>query len=420
MRAYTQSAALFDRAAKVTPGGAQTSSKSPGRVGPVGAFPLYLKTGLGAHVWDVDDNTYIDWFNGNCAVTLGHADPHVSSAALRAMRNGVLLSLPHPVECEVAERLVAQIPCAEQVRFLKTGSEATEAAIRIARMATGRSVIMMDPTSYHGWHSWSVSLKVYAPGVPESFRQSVRPLRVTEHGFDAIDRDVAAVIVEPDRVPAHLLPALVGAAHQSGALLIFDEMITGNRWHVGGYQAYAGVTPDLATFGKAYANGFPLAFVCGPADLMRHAWVVSGTFGGDVVSLAACRAVLDAYQRTPAIETIWAVGQGLVDSFNGAAMRVGAPVSMAGPACRPQATWTSTGSASVELMTALFQQELAEHGVLAHPSGWNPSAAHDHTVLRVTQDVVAKALGAVAAYLQSPDPSVHLRGGLLLPAVRPS
>lgn len=410
----------WERAQRVTPGGAQTASKAPGRVGPIGAFPLYAEKANGPWIWDVDGTRYVDWFNGNCAVTLGHGHTLVHQAITAQLGRGVLLSLPTLLEITVAERLVEQIPCAEQVRFLKTGSEATEAAIRIARMATGRSRILLREQSYHGWHAWSTVAKPFHPGVPDLYEEGIWSCAKSEtlvsllrSGRSGGCDDIAAVIVEPNLEGAHLA-AVMAAARENGSLVIFDEMICGNRWHVGGYQAFVDLTPDLATFGKAYANGLPLAFVAGPATLMQHAWAVSGTFGGEAVALAACDGVLDAYRREDVIGAIWRAGRYLVSIFNGEAARVGLPARMEGPACRPSVVW-QPGVADRDLAVAVFQQELARAGILAHPSGWNPSAAHHAEALAETFDGLTTAIEATAAALDSGHAETFLQGERLRP-----
>jgi glutamate-1-semialdehyde aminotransferase len=441
-RTYEQSMVLLEQALRVTPGASQTGSKAPGRVGPLGAFPLFLTRGDGPYVECVDGHRYVDWFNGNCAVTLGHGHHGVTAAVQRVAESGALLSLPHRLEAHVAERLVEAIACAEQIRFVKTGSEACAAAVRIARIATGRSVIAVCEGQYNGWHDWSVVRNDYTPGVPDfmhdglvKWRYNDLPsleLALQQCAPTSPEGAVAAVMLEPTLVEAPaagFLEGVVDLAHRYGALVIFDEMITGARWALGGAQQHFGVVPDLATFGKAYANGYPLAFVAGRAELMQHAWPISGTFSGDLVSLAACNAVLDEHSFfiiDGPIRRMWDVGQRLMDGVNGICQRLGLPARMAGYPVHPVLTWNAraVGGAFAKaepdqlsvVIVALFQQELAQAGILAHPSGWNPSAAHDSVALERTLAGVDQALTVVAAALASNDPRTFLRGQLLKPA----
>jgi glutamate-1-semialdehyde aminotransferase len=439
MRTFERSMALFEEARQVIPGAAQTGSKAPGRVGPLGAFPLFLSRGDGPYVECVDGHRYIDWYNGNCAVTLGHGHVGVTMEACKVARLGTLLSLPHELETRVARRLVEAIPCAEQIRFVKTGSEACAAAVRIARIATGRDVIVTPEGHYHGWHDWHCATKAHHPGVPGWMQAGVRTFRYNdlqdlrakvEWYSTRGNCTVAAVMLEPTLVEAPapgFLEGVIEIAHAHGALVIFDEMITGARWALGGAQQYFGVTPDLATFGKAFANGFPLAFVAGRAELMQHAWPISGTFGGELVSLAACNAVLDEYALNRPILRMWDVGQRLMDSVNGICARLELPAEMVGYPVHPVMKWGHVRLEQLRYLSveweaieptvvALFQQELAQAGILAHPSGWNPSAAHDSVALERTLDGVSQALAVVAAALASADPRSFLRGELLKPA----
>jgi glutamate-1-semialdehyde 2,1-aminomutase len=420
-RTYPESMRAYERALKVIPGAAQTGSKAPGRVGPLGAFPLFLQAANGAYVQCVDGHRYVDWFNGNCAITLGHGHRAVSEAAADMARSGAMLSLPHLNEGFVAERLVAAIPCAEQIRFVKTGSEACAAAVRIARIATGRELVVVCRGQYNGWHDWAIAREDFTPGVPSAMRQLLRTFNYND--LDGLrnrlaSEPIAAVIIEPthDQAPAAgFLQGVLELAHAYGAVVIFDEMICGARWALGGAQQFFGVTPDLATFGKAYANGYPLGFVAGREDLMRHAWPVSGTFGGELVSLAACNAVLDEYALNQPILRMWEVGQRLMDGVTGVVSRLRLPARMIGYAVRPRLVWDINDELR-PVVVALFQQELAQAGVLAHPSGWNPSAAHDSVALERTLLGVDQALTVVAAALASNAPATFLHGELLKPA----
>ncbi len=442
MKTFENSKRLFERASKVIPGAAQTGSKAPGRVGPLGAFPLFLEQGYGGYVRCVDGHRYVDWFNGNCAVTLGHGHQAVVDAVAHAVRYGSLLSLPTSLEADVAERLVKAIPCAEQLRFVKTGSEACAAAIRIARIATGRHEIAVCRGHYHGWHDWTMARNDFAPGVPEFMKAGVTEFRYNDlnslrelfegDGFYDVNPELrpAAVMLEPTLLAAPepgFLEGVLELAHKHGALVIFDEMITGARWALGGAQQFFGVTPDLATFGKAFGNGLPIAFVAGRADLMRHAWPISGTFGGELTGLAACQAVLREYEQASAILRMWDVGQRLIDGMNEICRRRQVPARMIGYPARPALVWDITewdddvhdellNEDLKPIVVALFQQELAQNGVLAHPSGWNPSAAHDSLALEQTLVGVDQALSVVAAAIASENPRSFLRGELLLPA----
>lgn len=407
---YAKSDAALARLRAVTPGGAQTLSKRAERF-TEGSYPVALDRGRGAYVWDVDGNRYLDMICGLASMTLGYptqrdecdaiqpTEDLVTNAVVnQIIQRGVTFSLATELEAEVAEKLIAIIPCAEMVRFVKTGSEATEAAIRVARKATQCDIVLTVGSGYHSWHSWFQAVKPEHPGIPEQYGKIVRALPYNDlNAFADMFRScdemegwhrVAAVILEPchyERPAPGFLQGLRDLCNQHGAVLIFDEMVTGFRWANGGAQEYFGVTPDLATFGKACANGYPLAFLCGKADLMQHADVVSGTFGGEALSLAACSAVLDIYRREPVVERLWERGGQFQDMFNMHAVTMGVPAICDGYAVKPRIRFTYDSDRTNNLALSLFVQELARLGVLWHPAGGNLSAA-------MTRDDIAFAV----------------------------
>jgi glutamate-1-semialdehyde 2,1-aminomutase len=270
---YARSEELLERALRTIPLGSQTFSKSKTQY-PHGVSPYFVTRGKGGHVWDADGNEYVDFISSLAAVTLGHGDPDVQAAVAAQLEDGVIFSLPHPLEMEVAERLVAMVPCAEKVRFGKNGSDATSGAVRIARAFTGRDHVAV--CGYHGWQDWYIGATARNRGVPKAVRELTHTfpfndLLALEALLASHPAGFAAVMMEPmnvsDPAPGYL-QAVKELAHRHGALLIFDETITGFRFANGGAQALFGVTPDLATFGKGIANGYPLAAVAGRADVM--------------------------------------------------------------------------------------------------------------------------------------------------------
>ncbi len=259
-RRLEKSLALRDKADAVIPGGAQTFSKSP--ISFVqGIAPNFLTKGQGAFVWDIDGNRYIDYIMGLGPVILGHADPAVNEAVIEQIRDGVSFSLPHPLEVEVAQALCEIIPCAEMVRFGKNGSDATAAAVRAARAYTHRD--MVARCGYHGWQDWYIGSTDRHLGVPEAVRWLT--LRFPYNDLEALHllfkqhRDeIDCVVMEPvtfDAPQPGYLEGVQTLCRKHGALLVFDEVITGFRFGIGGAQSHFGVTPDLACFGKAMARG---------------------------------------------------------------------------------------------------------------------------------------------------------------------
>lgn len=313
---YENSEALLSRAEKVIPLGSQTFSKSKTQY-PFGVSPYFIRRGQGSWVWDVDGNEYVDFVNGLAALNLGYNDPDVTAAVQEQLKEGVIFTLPHPIEREAAEKLVEMVPCAEMVRFGKNGSDATAGAIRLARAYTNRERVAV--CGYHGWQDWYIGSTARWRGVPQCVRALTHPFPYND--LEALDRilseyrdEFAAVILEPMNIAEPLPGYLEGVkdiAHRHGALLIFDETITGFRYAREGAQEYFGVTPDLATFGKGLANGYPVSAVTGRAEIMRLMEEIffSFTFGGETLSLAAALATMRKIQKQPVIETLHRQGE---------------------------------------------------------------------------------------------------------------
>jgi glutamate-1-semialdehyde 2,1-aminomutase len=315
---YHHSELMLERALRTIPLGSQTFSKSKTQY-PLGVSPYFIAKGQGCRVWDVDGNEYVDFVSSLAAITLGHNDPDVTTAVRSQLDDGVIFSLPHPLEIEVAERLVAMVPCAEMVRFGKNGSDATAGAIRLARAFTGREHVAV--CGYHGWQDWYIGSTARHRGVPQCVRDLTHSFAYNDIAalaavMEAHPGEFAAIIIEPMNIVAPAPDYLAGVrelTHRHGALLVFDETVTGFRFANGGAQEYFGITPDLATFGKGLANGYPISAVTGRADVMKLMEEIffSFTFGGEALSLAAAAATLDKLVREPVTATLAARGEQL-------------------------------------------------------------------------------------------------------------
>lgn len=297
---YLASLAQLSRAERVIPLASQTFSKSRTQY-PVGAAPLFADRAQGSHLWDIDGNEYVDLVSALGAVVLGYGDSEISDAVVEQLHRGVTLSLSGQLEATVAEKIVNLVPCAESVRFGKNGSDATAAAIRLARAFTHRDHIIA--LGYHGWQDWYIGSTSRDLGVPTDVKNLTHrvpfdDLPALEHMLSQYSGSIAAVILEP-MTSAWPSPGYLESVReltsQQGIVLVFDEMLTGFRFAPGGAQQYFGITPDLAAFGKALANGFPLSAIVGRADIMSLMEDIffSGTFGGELLSLAAANVVLD-------------------------------------------------------------------------------------------------------------------------------
>ena len=337
----------------------------------------------GCRVETADGRTLLDWTSALGAVSLGYGHPHVVEAAERGVRDGAVGPLPPALEARVAERLCGVYPGAEQVRFLKTGAEAVQAAVRIARAATGLRAVLH--CGYHGWLDGptqgvgvppgSADLWVHLPyDDPVALEMSARGARP------------AAIVLEPfiERPPRpDWLKVARGVASESGAVLIFDEVKTAFRVAQGGAAQVSGVTPDLAVLGKAMSNGFPLAAVVGRADLMarvRETWI-SSTLATEYVSLAAADAVLDVWEQTDVAGHIAKVGKELMD---GLPWRLGDLATVTGEPAMQFIRWKR------EEHERAFLLACAERGLLLKRGAYNfPSLAHGPAEVAETLAIVA-------------------------------
>jgi glutamate-1-semialdehyde 2,1-aminomutase len=405
---YKISEKLLERALKTIPLGSQTFSKSKTQY-PIGVSPFFIRRGFGCYVWDVDDNKYIDFVNGLASLTLGYCDDDVDSAVRAQLENGVIFSLPHPLEVQVAEKIVEMVPCAEMVRFGKNGSDATAGAIRLARAFTGRDHVAI--CGYHGWQDWYIGTTLRNKGVPKAVQGlshsfPYNDLDSLSDLFKKYPQQIAAVIVEPmsTTLPHNgYLEGLKDICHRNGALLIFDETITGFRFAKGGAQELFGVTPDLATFGKGIANGYPLSVVCGRRDVMRLMEDVffSFTFGGEALSLSAALATMSKLQREPVIETLYTQGKKIIFGINKLIKKynVGHFASVVG-----NPTWSffilkDVASYSMWQLKTLYMQEMLSRGILTlgtHNLSYKHGDAEVEKLLAAYEEVLAIIAGAVS------------------------
>ena len=404
MKRYIRSEAMLQRAEQVIPLGAQTFSKSRTQF-PLGVSPYFATRAQGSRVWDVDGNEYLDFINALCSVTLGHCDPDVSQAVQEQLQRGTIFSLSSELEVQVAEKIVEMVPCAEKVRFGKNGSDATSGAIRVARAFTGRERVAV--CGYHGWQDWYIGSTARHLGVPEAVRALTHTWTYNDAGslaalFKAHPGEFAAVILEPMNVTEPgpgFLQEVQALCRREGALLVFDETITGFRYAAGGAQELFGVTPDLATFGKGLANGYPVSAVAGRADVMKMMEEVffSFTFGGETLSLAAALATLRKLQREPVIPTLLARGERLLRDAQACIARhgLGDVLALSG-----HPTWSflqfkdGRGHTLWEIKT-LFMQEVFRRGVLAYGTH-NMSYAHSEADLDRLAAVYDEVFGVLA------------------------
>lgn len=384
MRTFKKSEEYLVRAERTIPLGSQTFSKSRTQF-PHGVSPYFVTRARGSHIWDVDGNEYIDFINSLASVTLGYQDPDVTRAVREQLELGVIFSLPHTIEAEVAELICELVPCAEMVRFGKNGSDATAGAVRLARAYTGQDRVAV--CGYHGWQDWYIGSTARNRGVPQATRDLTHPFVYNDLGslsalLEKHPKQFAAVILEPMNVmdPAPgFLQGVKELAHRHAAVLIFDETITGFRYANGGAQELFGVTPDLATFGKGLANGYPVSAVAGRRDIMKLMEEIffSFTFGGEALSLAAARATLQKLRSTDVIGTIRARGEKVLSGIRERIARFGLTdvLSVSGQPAWSFLVVKDTAHASQWHTKTLFMQEMFQRGILCFGSH-NMSYAH--------------------------------------------
>lgn len=319
MNRYSKSNQLLIQAEKIIPLGSQTFSKSKVQF-PEGASPYFLSHGKGSHVWDIDGNEYIDFICGLLAVSLGYQDQDVDDAVKKQMMRGVTFSLAHPIETELAEKIIKMMPGIEMLRFGKNGSDATGSAIRLARAYTKRDHVVV--CGYHGWQDWYIGSTTRDLGVPDSVKALTHKFIYNDIDslkkcFDAYPGQIAAVIMEPmnfEMPKSGFLESVQHQCRENGAVFIFDETITGFRFSKGGAQELFGITPDLVTLGKGISNGYPLSIVGGKREIMEYMEDIfySITFGGETLSLAAALAVLNKMEKQPVFKHIHTLGTYLI------------------------------------------------------------------------------------------------------------
>jgi glutamate-1-semialdehyde aminotransferase len=402
---------LYDRAVQVIPGGSQTMSKRPQGYAP-GAFPIYVERAKGSHVWDVDGNEYIDYIMALGPIVLGYCYPAVDHAIADQLHKGIIYGLLHPVEIMAAESVCEAVPCAEMVRFLKGGAEVTMAAARIARAATGRELILN--CGYRGWaDQWTAQVGTPAArGVPECLRSTVisfpyNDLAALEGLLKQHDGQVALVFLdavsaqEPD---PDYLPGVRKLCDRHRVLLAFDEIVTGFRLAPGGAQEHYGVTPDLACFAKGIANGMPLGAVCGRRRIMRIAeeLLISVTYGGECLSLAAVCACLAEYRAKPVHRHLWAQGEKLMAGFAEAGRRHDLPFACTGVPPMSCPVFSFPDAQLTADVWSLFLQETARRGVLIRRGGLLfVTYSHSDSDVATTLEAVDEALGVIAEALKT-------------------
>ncbi|RIK39396.1 MAG: aspartate aminotransferase family protein [Chloroflexi bacterium] len=413
MRNYTRSKVLYERASRVLAGGVSSEFRKASW-----PHPLFFTSAQGSRIVDVDENEYLDFTLSQGPLILGHSHPQVLEAVERASRNGQLFAGQHLMEIELAEKLQQHVPCAELVRFSLSGSEADHTALRVARAVTGRPRFIRFEGHYHGWFdnvAWSINgpsaeaLGDYEQPTPLAWTQGLPPtstdefivlpwndLALVERTLAARHDEVAAIITEPvmcnsgciEPAPG-FLAGLRDLCDRYDVALIFDEVITGFRLRMGGAQAYYGVTPDLAVFAKALANGYPISALAGQRRWMQPIVdgkvIHAGTMNSSNPTVAAALATLEVLEREQVHEKLFRLGRRLMEGLRMAAAESGQPLCVLGPGPMFHTAFTTERAirnyrdtlAFDRTRLGLFVQQMQERGIRLIGRGlWYLSAAH--------------------------------------------
>jgi glutamate-1-semialdehyde 2,1-aminomutase len=430
---FEKSKALKQKSHDLIPGGAHTYAKGDDQFPELA--PGFIERGKGSHVWDLDGNEFIEYGMGLRSVTLGHAYEPVVEAAYREMSRGINFTRPSSIEVECAEMLLKLIGGAEMAKFAKNGSDVTTAAVKLARASTGRElVVVCEDHPFFSVDDWFIGTTDMSAGIPQVIRDLTlkfhyNDLESLANLFAKYPNQIACVFMEVERLDTPkdgFLAQVKELCHKNGALLIFDEIITGFRWHLGGAQTYYDIVPDLSTFGKALGNGFSISALVGKKEIMelgglRHnkekVFLLSTTFGAETHCLAAAMATMKVYESEPVIEHLYRQGERLIKGIDQSVQehRLDGYFGTIGKPCNLLFYTRDENKQPSQPMRTLFLQEVIKHGVIA------PSLVVSYSHTDKDIDHTLNAFNeALFIYRKALDEGVdkYLTGSPVKPAVR--
>lgn len=385
---FLESEKLFEEAKRISPGGV-TSERQPSKFIP-GKYPIFIEKGKGSHVWDVDGNEFVDWVCSYGPLVLGHDNERVNNAVIENIKNGFCFTLFHPIHNELAKKMLSIMPWFDMVKLLTSGSDATAAAIRIARVCTGKDKVIR--WGYHGWHDWSyggAGTDRKSFGVPDADVTNI--LTFTYNDLDSLDEvfkinkgEIACVIMQPFEASKELpkagfLEGVKKITEYNDAVLIFDEIRSGFRVSMGGAEEYYKVFPDMACFSKAMANGYPVSVVMGKKEIMQPSEKtrLSATFFPNTFPMVAALETIKEIEERNGIEYMWRQGAKLVKGIEGLIADYGIEANMAGMPPVPMLKFLYADNTKNDLVKNIFFGEVIERGIFLHPSHhWFLSLAH--------------------------------------------
>jgi glutamate-1-semialdehyde 2,1-aminomutase/spore coat polysaccharide biosynthesis protein SpsF len=402
---FTKSEELFEEAKKIIPGGV-TSARHPTKF-VLGKYPIFMNRGKGSHVWDVDGNEYIDWIVSFGPVILGHCNPEVDNAVRKNLEQGFCFTMVHPLQNDLAKELIRIIPCAEMAKFFTGGSDATSAAIRIARVYTGKDKVIR--WGYHGWHDWCYggagTDREVVVGVPEGIKKDIltftyNDLNSLEDVFRKNKNKVACVIMQPYEASKEFpkegfLKGVKEITHENGAVLIYDEIRSGFRMAIGGAQEYFGVIPDVAAVSKAMANGYPISAVVGKREVMQEAAKtrLSATFFVNSFPMAAALATINVLKKRNGVEYMWTLGKKLMQGLTEIVEDEDVKAEVIGVPPLPMLKFTDKNEPMRDKLKNAFYTETTKRGILFHPNHcWFLSLAHTEEDINKTLEVSRESM----------------------------
>lgn len=368
---YSKSVKKFRESTKYIIPGTPTISKNP-YLYTLGAYPIYIEKAEGAIVTDIDGNAYIDFQSALGPIILGYNYSSVQKAVEQQLKKGVLFPLASTLQIDLAKQISSIIPSAEMIRFFKTGSDATTGAVKLARAFTGKTKIAS--CHFHGWHDWYYVSTGATKGIPERTKDEIFTFEYNNIDslkkiFEENKGEMAAIIMEPvnfEEPKEGYLDEVKKLAHENGALLIFDEVVTGFRFKNGSAQSYFGCIPDLTCLAKAMGNGYPIAAVAGRRDIFQATAdvVTTTTYGEGNLSFAAAIATLTDLKNKSVAEHIWKLGAELKEGFNTLAKKYQLPVECIGYPCRLEFSFGNFAENSRKQVKSFFLQETAKRGII--------------------------------------------------------
>lgn len=393
-----------------------------------GVYPVYVDHAKGSHIFDVDGNEFIDYLCGLGPILLGYGYAAVDNAIREQLKNGILFSLPHKLELDLAELICKTVPSAEMVKYSKTGSDAVTFAIRGARAITKR-----DKVAYCGTlgvqHDWQTVLTTRDKGIPKWNKKQIytfeyNKIETLENILEKEGKNIAAVCMEPtlfELPQKDFLQKAKKLTHEYGAILIFDEIVTGYRFAIGGGQEKFGVMPDITCLGKGMANGMPLGAVTGKTEYMKIFDDVffSSTNQGETLSLAASLATIEEVKKKNIPKYLWAIGTKLMDGYNEIARESDVGISFIGyPIRMRHICLDSNGKDSLEIKSLMIQ-EMIKRGIFLHPAGSYISYSHSFQDVNKTLEAFADTMKIIKKAVKNNTVRTQIKGDIIKPVFPP-